>query len=120
MNADLKKELIDWGVNWEEVKERLVGNEELVEKFMFKFIDDPSMEKLESGLSNEDCEMAFQGVHALKGVASNLALDGNGFLTDIRELTEILRPRQMGNSKEVYEKIRPKYDELIAILKKYR
>ena len=40
MNAELKQELIDWGVNFEEVKERLVGNEDLVEKFMFKFLDD--------------------------------------------------------------------------------
>lgn len=120
MNAELKQELIDWGVNWEEVKARLVGNEDLVEKFMLKFIDDPSMERLKKGLDNNDPKEAFQGAHALKGVASNLALEGDGFLTQVKEITEILRPERVDNAPQVYEKLRPKYDELISILRKYK
>lgn len=120
MNAELKQELIDWGVNWEEVKGRLVGNEDLVEKFMFKFIDDPGMEILKKGLDNNDPKEAFQGAHALKGVASNLALEGNGFLADVKEITEILRPERIDNAAQVYEKLRPKYDDLIRILSKYK
>lgn len=119
MNAELKQELIDWGVNWEEVKERLVGNEDLVEKFILKFKNDPSMGRLQNGLESADAEEAFQGAHALKGVASNLALDGNGFLGDVLEITEILRPRTIGNAKEVYDRIKPRYDELIGIINKY-
>ena len=119
MNAELKQELIDWGVNWEEVKERLVGNEDLVEKFILKFLKDPSMERLQNGLESQDAEEAFQGAHALKGVASNLAMEGNGFLANVKEITEILRPGTIDSAKEVYDKIRPKYDELISILKKY-
>lgn len=119
MNAELKQELIDWGVNFEEVKDRLVGNEDLVEKFMFKFLNDPSMSQLEQGLSIGDSEMAFQGVHALKGVAGNLALYGDGFLENVRKLTEILRPRTLDGAKEVYDLIRPQYNDLISILRKY-
>lgn len=119
MNAELKQELIDWGVNWEEVKERLVGNEDLVEKFILKFLKDPSMDRLQKGLESGELEEAFQGAHALKGVASNLALEGNGFLNDVLEITEILRPRTLGNSREVYDRIKPRYDDLISILKKY-
>ena len=119
MNAELKKELIDWGVDWEEIKERLVGNEDLVEKFIFKFQKDPSMDRLQSGLESGDLEEAFQGAHALKGVASNLALEGNGFLGDVLEITEILRSRTLGNAREVYDRIKPRYDELISILNKY-
>ncbi len=119
MNEEFKNDLINWGVNWEEVKERLVGNEDLVEKFILKFLKDPSMEQLQSGLESSNAEEAFQGAHALKGVASNLAMEGNGFLVDVKEITEILRPGTMDGAMEVYDRIRPKYDELISILKKY-
>ena len=78
------------------------------------------MGKLTEGIEAGDPETAFQGAHALKGVASNLALDGNGFLSDVRDITEILRPREMGDSKTVYDRIKPKYDELINILRKYK
>lgn len=118
MNAELKQELIDWGVSWEELKERLCGNEELIEKFMFKFLNDQSIEQIRAGIANQDAEEAFQGAHALKGVAGNLSL--NGFFPDVAELTEVLRPRQLDGAELLYDKIRLKYDALVEILKKYQ
>ena len=118
MNSEMKKELIDWGVDWEEVKERFVGSEDLVVKFMIKYMDDPSFARLEAGLKAGDAAEAFLGAHALKGVAGNLAL--KGFLGDVRELTEILRPGKLDGTEEYFNRIRKKYDDLIAILSKYK
>ena len=117
MNAQMKQELIDWGVSWSDVLERFMGNEDLVCKFMLKFLNDPSFDALTEGLQSKDAEAAFKGCHTLKGVTGNLALDG--MRPDVLELTEILRAGSLEGTDELYQKIKVSYDELIAILKKY-
>ncbi|WP_051204885.1 Hpt domain-containing protein [Butyrivibrio sp. VCD2006] len=117
MNAQMKQELIDWGVNWSDVQERFMGNEDLVEKFMLKFLNDSSFNALTEGLAAKNAEEAFKGCHTLKGVTGNLALDG--MRPDVLELTEILRAGSLDGSEELYQKIKKSYDALIGILKKY-
>ncbi|WP_051656571.1 Hpt domain-containing protein [Butyrivibrio sp. AE3004] len=117
MNQEMKQELLDWGVNWTDVQERFMGNEDLVQKFMLKFLNDKSFEELTCGLENKDVEAAFKGCHTLKGVTGNLALDG--MRPEVLELTEILRAGSLDGSEPLYEKIKKSYDELIVILKKY-
>ena len=43
MDAGFKSELIAWGVDWDEILDRFMGNEDLIAKFMFKFLNDQSM-----------------------------------------------------------------------------
>ena len=117
MNAQMKQELIDWGVNWPDVQERFMGNEDLVEKFMLKFLNDSSFEALTKGLEAKNAEDAFKGCHTLKGVTGNLGLDE--MRPDVLELTEILRAGSLEGSEELYQKIKASYDALIGILKKY-
>ena len=117
MNAQMKQELIDWGVNWSDVQERFMGNEDLVEKFMLKFLNDASFAALTKGLEDKNAEEAFKGCHTLKGVTGNLALDG--MRPDVLELTEILRAGSLEGSEELYARIKASYDELSEILKKY-
>lgn len=117
MNAELKKELEDWGVDFAEASERFTGNEDLMEKFLFKFLNDPNMELLQRSLNAKDVKEAFKACHALKGVAGNLSL--NNFLQEIKDLTEILRADSLEGADALYATIRPKYDALIAILKKF-
>ena len=38
MDAGFKTELIEWGVDWDEILDRFMGNEDLIAKFMFKFL----------------------------------------------------------------------------------
>ena len=117
MDAGFKTELIEWGADWDELLDRFMGNEDLIAKFMFKFLNDKSMEDLTRFLAEGNVSEAFKAVHTLKGVGSNLAL--KGFLTPVCDLTEILRAGSMEGSKDKYDMIKPKYDELIAILQKY-
>ena len=117
MNEQMKQELIDWGVDWNDVKERFMGNEDLVETFILKFIKDKSFSDLTSGLKEKDVSEAFAGCHSLKGVTSNLAL--NAMREDVLELTEILRAGSLEGTDELYQRIKVSYDELIAILQKY-
>nr|WP_297768109.1 Hpt domain-containing protein [uncultured Butyrivibrio sp.] len=118
MDAAFKAELIEWGVDWDEILDRFMGNEDLIAKFMFKFLNDQSMDDLTRFLDEGNVTEAFKAVHTLKGVGANLGL--KGFLTPVRDLTEILRAGSMDGYKEKYDEIKPKYDELIAILQKYQ
>ncbi|WP_051197409.1 MULTISPECIES: Hpt domain-containing protein [unclassified Butyrivibrio] len=117
MNEQMKQELIEWGVDWKEVSERFMGKDELIEKFMLKFLNDASFAQLQKGLEEKDVKEAFEGCHSLKGVGGNLGLQG--FLPDVLTLTEILRTESLDGSEELFERIKKSYDELIGILKKY-
>ncbi|MBQ6408148.1 MAG: Hpt domain-containing protein [Butyrivibrio sp.] len=118
MDAEFKAELIEWGVDWDEILDRFMGNEDLIAKFMFKFLNDQSMNDLTKYLDEGNVTEAFKAVHTLKGVGANLGL--KGFLTPVKELTEILRAGSMEGYEEKYEEIKPKYEALIAILNKYK
>jgi HPt (histidine-containing phosphotransfer) domain-containing protein len=118
MDAGFKAELIEWGVDWDEILDRFMGNEDLIARFMFKFLNDQSMNDLTKYLAEGNVSEAFKAVHTLKGVGANLGL--KGFLTPVCELTEILRAGSMNGYKEKYDLIKPKYDSLIAILQKYQ
>ena len=118
MDAEFKAELIEWGVDWDEILDRFMGNEDLIAKFMFKFLNDQSMNDLTKYLDEGNVTEAFKAVHTLKGVGANLGL--KGFLTPVKELTEILRAGSMEGYEEKYEEIKPKYEALIAILIKYK
>ena len=118
MDAGFKNELIEWGVDWEEIRDRFMGNEDLIARFMFKFLNDQSMNDLTKYLAEGNVSEAFKAVHTLKGVGANLGL--KGFLTPVCELTEILRAGSMDGYKEKYDLIKPKYDDLIVILKKFQ
>lgn len=118
MDAGFKNELIEWGVDWDEILDRFMGNETLIAKFMFKFLNDQSMTDLTRYLDEGNISEAFKSVHTLKGVSANLGL--KGFLTPVCELTEILRAGSMEGARDKYEEIKPKYDQLIFILNKYQ
>ena len=117
MNEQMKQELIAWGVNWADVTDRFMGNEDLVERFMFKFLKDKSFGSLALGMQKKDVKEAFAGCHSLKGVTGNLALDG--MRDDVLKLTEILRAGSMDGAEELYKNIKKSYEELIGIIKKY-
>ena len=118
MDAGFKTELIAWGVDWNEILDIFMGNEDLIARFMFKFLNDQSMNDLTKYLAEGNVSEAFKAVHTLKGVGANLGL--KGFLTPVCELTEILRAGSMEGYEVKYNEIKPKYDEFIAILQKYQ
>ncbi len=117
MNENMKKELIEWGVIWDELNERFMGKEELIAKFMFKFLNDDSFNQLKENLQSRNAEEAFKACHALKGVSGNLSL--GGMKKEVVDLTEILRANSLDGSDELFKTIEEKYNSLIAIIKKY-
>ena len=84
--------------------------EELVRKFLLKFLDDKSYADLERTLSEGDYKEAFRAAHTLKGVCLNL-----GFTELYKvsaELTEVLRGRETAGSDELYAQVKEQYTTL--------
>lgn len=103
------------GENLDEVVGRL-GSEKMVEHFVKKFLADPSFAQLQQGLRDGDGEVAFRGVHTLKGVCQNLGFTKLAAVAS--ELTEKLRGRVIDGSEELYEKVRGSYETVVSALKK--
>ena len=62
------------GGNYENAK-RTLQMDKLIGKFILKFLDEKSCEKLLAAGAEKDASGIFEGAHALKGVCANLGLD---------------------------------------------
>lgn len=104
------------GGDYEEVVER-IGNEILVERFLLKFLQDPSYVQLTAAIEENDVQSAFRAVHTLKGVCLNLGL------TDLfkvsSDLTEKLRGLDMHGYEPYYEKVQKEYKRVSDTLQQY-
>ena len=60
-----------------------------MERFLQKFLSDPSFNEIKDAIENKDGEKAFRGAHTLKGVSANLAF--TKLSTSSSLLTESLR-----------------------------
>lgn len=76
--------------DFDDVQKRL-RNPVLIEKFVRKFLNDPSYDNLLDALDEENYEDAFRAAHTLKGVCLNLSFVGMFEVSN--EITEMLRPQ---------------------------
>lgn len=76
------------GGNYEEVLGRL-PSADMVNRFVHKFVNDPSYSELKKALTDGDFKTAFRAAHSIKGTAAMLGLDA--LASAASELTEALR-----------------------------
>ncbi len=117
MNEDLKKELIDAGVDYDSALERFVGRSELYQKFLGKFLDDSVFFNLKENLEKEDAAEAFKCAHTLKGLSANLGL--NNISKYVIPLVEVLRKGSMEGCHEMFEDVEREYEKVCEIIRKY-
>lgn len=99
-----------------EAKNRLM-NDKLIERFILKFPDDPSMGTLQEMVAAGNRQEAFRAVHTLKGVAANLAF--TQLFQDASNLTEQMRDLQHDADPKLYGKLKATYEAVIGILREY-
>ncbi|MCR5626311.1 MAG: Hpt domain-containing protein [Lachnospiraceae bacterium] len=104
-------ELNKLGANTEEGLKRCMGREDMYLKLVPKALNDANFERLKDAISNNDLTLAFEAVHAIKGVSGNLSLTPIYDKSD--EITELLRKK----SEADYSLL---VDELIEIRDKFR
>lgn len=76
------------GGSYEEVLSRL-SSERLVNKFVLKFLTDPSYDLLVRSMESKDWLEAFRAAHTIKGVCQNLAF--TRLFESSNQLSEALR-----------------------------
>ena len=69
---------------------KILPMDKLIGKFVVKFLDDKSCDKLLSSWQKRDVTGVFEGAHALKGVCGNLGL--NQLSSAASEIAEEFRP----------------------------
>lgn len=92
MSENNYEALLGCGFDPKEAMERFMNNRALLEKFLGKFLEDPTCSALCEAMERGDSAEAFRCVHTIKGVAGNLAL--HGLYDAACRLTETLRGAQ--------------------------
>ena len=89
MEAEIKRQFAQVGVDPEDAINRFLGKEELYQKFLKKYPDDTEIDTIRQGFKNKDAFEVFRAGHTLKGIAANLGLEG--IQNRASEITEYTR-----------------------------
>ncbi|MDD6489362.1 MAG: Hpt domain-containing protein [Clostridia bacterium] len=117
----LLKECYDsFGGNYELMKLR-ISKDEIIKKFVIKFLSEPSFDNLCKALEDEDYVKAFRAAHSLKGVSANLAFQR--LENSVSVLTELLRNSETKiidkeQCKKNLEYVRKDYNDVIEAIRK--
>lgn len=102
--------------NYAAVKDRFCGNEKLLEKFVVKFLQDPTYKNLEGSVSEEDRRGIEMNAHTLKGVAGNL---GFCILQSVcADLVDCIRSGNDEQIPELFDRVKSTYTNIIDVIKK--
>ncbi len=100
--------------SYTEAKSRLM-TDRLVEKFLLKFLNDPTYQQLIEGYNAGDPSLTFRASHTLKGLAANL-----GF-TELQQaasaLTEQLRDGKSSPDEALLKAVTTSYNLVIDTIK---
>lgn len=114
---NLKECYEKFGGNYDEVARRL-PKEDMIKRFVFKFLNDKSYENLMASLENHDYEQAFIASHTLKGVCQNLAF--SKLNESSHDMTEALRGNGDHDEQlisELKEKVKADYELTAGAIK---
>ena len=98
------------GGDYQEALGRLM-NDNLIKKFVQKFLKDPSYNALITAMEGKKYYEAFQAAHALKGVSKNLAFTEVGDASS--DITEMLRGGQYEQAEEYLSKVKETYEKVV-------
>lgn len=92
-------------------------SERLINKYVTKFVDDPSMALLRTAVAEGDKVTAFRAVHTLKGVAANVSF--TTLYKSADALTEQLRDGVSLPDPALFNKVEENYSFVINVIKQY-
>lgn len=108
-----------FGGDYQDVKGRLQTDERIT-RFLVKFLDDTSYEKLCNAFREENYEELFRASHTLKGISQNLSFVRLGESSS--NLTELLRawetvPVDKNRCEQLFLKVTEDYKSVTAAIK---
>lgn len=114
MTNKYKQELREAGVDVESALDRFMGSESMYDKFLLKFVQDPTFRQLEESLLGNDIPNAFLQAHTMKGMCANLEL--HSLLDILVPMTEQLRGGNMEKAPEQLDRLNRLYHHVCGII----
>ena len=105
------------GGSCDEVMGRL-HSENLVKKFVLKFLDDPSYDLLCRSMEDQNYEEAFRAAHTLKGVCQNLAF--TQLYVSSAQLCEALRGGLHPEAPGLVSQVDADYGQTVAAIRAFQ
>ncbi len=115
MQTLMKERLEDAGIDVSIALERFMGNETLLERFLKKFLNDASYEKLVAAIGTGQREDALTASHTLKGVSANLAMTELSVL--LNEQVAAFRADDWDGAVKLMPEISKSYETISAAIK---
>lgn len=103
--------------DYEDVLSRL-RSDRLVQKFMFKFLDDPSYDTLCRAMAAKDREEAFRAAHTIKGVCQNLSF--TKLYRSADALCEALRNEWAPDAEALAERVHADYQITVSAIRNFQ
>lgn len=103
--------------SFDDAKSRLMM-ESMVERFMFKFLEDGTMASLRAAVAAGNIPDSFRAAHTLKGVAANLAF--TELQSTASNLTEQLRPQTAPADPVLLQKVEDAYQLVVDSIHAYQ
>lgn len=117
MIMNLKDCYIKFGGDFDEVLGRL-RREQIVQKFVYKFLHDKSFHLLEASMENKDHEEALRAVHTLKGICQNLSF--TRLFESSSLVTKALRENDWNKAVDMMPKLSKDYYEIINVIEDFK
>lgn len=114
---NLKECYVKLGGDFDEVMGRL-PREQLIIKFLYKFLDDKSFELFESSMSNQNYDEALRAVHTLKGICQNLAF--TRLYESSSQITATLKANDYHKAMEMAPQLSKDYYQVIHAVEEYK
>lgn len=114
MDKELKERLVEGGFEVDSTLSRFMGNEALYFKFLKKLPADKNYDAFVEAVEKEDCEAAFRSGHTLKGVMSNLGVDGA--LQVLVPMVEKLRAKETEGLQDELVEFKNRVDKALALI----
>lgn len=103
--------------NYEDVLRRL-RSDRLIQKFMFRFLEDKSYALLEDSMKDQNYAEAFRGAHTIKGVCQNLGF--TQLENSSSALCEALRHNQIEEAKTLIKQVELDYKKTINAISAFK
>lgn len=114
MNEEIKTKLTEAGMNVDDALERFMNSESMLEKFLKKFMADPSYKSLIDAVNANDNDAAFAASHTLKGVAANFSFEE--LRAKSSDSCEEFRAGRFESGAEIVKGVTTAYEKIIETL----
>ncbi len=113
----LRECYLQFGGDYDGVFGRL-RKEQLVEKFLLKFVDDKSFSMFGEAMARQDYEEGLRAVHTLKGVCQNLSF--TALYESSSQITAAMKEQDYSKALSMAPQMAEDYQRIIRAVEEYR